>query len=282
MAYTFKLSLIQTTPRPDFASALDEILPFLEQAADQGAQLIATPEYCGGLKTINGKLAPPAAPESSHPVLRALQAFAERRKVWLLVGSIAVERPDEKFFNRGFVIDANGRITGRYDKIHLFDVQLSGSEIYQESASIHPGRKAHLAHTPFGAIGFTICYELRFPGLYRQLSQAGAELLTVPAAFTRTTGRAHWHILNRARAIENGCYVFSPCATGPVPGGGETYGHSLVVDPWGRVVADAGGFPGVATVRVDLHQVADARRRIPSLTHDREYEPPVPLKSAAA
>ncbi len=266
--------MLQTRPQPDFATALDEAMPLARQAVEEGAKFLMLPEYCGGLRSEGAMLAPPTAKEGDHPVLAAFRDFARSREVWILLGSVAVEGPEGKFFNRGFVIDGQGDIRARYNKIHLFDVQLSPSEVYEESARVHPGSRASLVPTDFGLLGFTICYELRFPGLYRELSQAGADFLTVPAAFTKRTGEAHWHVLNRARAIENGCYVLSPCSVGPVPGGGACYGHSLVVDPWGRVAADGGTGPGVVRARVDLGLVADARRRVPSLCHDRPYERP--------
>ena len=273
---------MQTRPQPDFASAIEEAIPLAEQAVEDGAEFLLLPEYCGGLRSEGAMLAPPTATENDHPVLAALREFARSRKIWTLVGSVAVDGPDGKFFNRGFLIDDRGEIRFRYDKIHLFDIELSPSEIYEESARVHPGGSAGLFPTDFGRVGFTICYELRFPGLYRELAQAGADYLVAPAAFTKKTGEAHWHILNRARAIENGCYMLSPCSTGPVPGGGACFGHSLVVDPWGRVIADGGEGPGILRARVDLDLVADARRRIPSLQHDRPYEPPVrEFRSAA-
>ncbi|MDE0110822.1 MAG: carbon-nitrogen hydrolase family protein [Albidovulum sp.] len=282
MKTCFEAGLLQTRPQPDFASAIDEAIALAEQAVEDGAEFLMLPEYCGGLRSEGAMLAPPTATESEHPVLAALREFAHSRKTWILVGSVAIEGPDGKFFNRGFVIDGCGEIRSSYDKIHLFDVELSPSEIYHESARVHPGSRAGLVPTVFGRIGFTICYELRFPGLYRELAQAGADFLVAPAAFTKKTGEMHWHILNRSRAIENGCYVLSPCSTGPVPGGGACFGHSLAVDPWGRVIGDGGIGPGVVRAHVDLNLVADARRRIPSLKHDRAYESPSrEIRSAA-
>ncbi|MFK7943918.1 MAG: nitrilase-related carbon-nitrogen hydrolase, partial [Paracoccaceae bacterium] len=160
----------------------------------------------------------------------------------------------------------------RYDKIHMFDIQLSATQVYEESAMVSPGDSAALHETPWGMLGHTICYDVRFPHLYRDLSQAGAEMLAVPAAFTKATGEMHWHILNRARAIENGAFVIAPCAQGAVPGGGEAYGHSLIIDPMGNVLADGGEKPGVVMARIDLDDVATARAKIPSLSHDRPYQ----------
>jgi deaminated glutathione amidase len=266
-----RLACLQTRPLPDFDAALAEALRLAEAAVDGGAALLALPEYCGGLRTEGPALAPPAAEEAAHPVLAGLREFAAARRVWLLVGSVAVTGPGGRILNRGFVLDDSGAIRSRYDKIHLFDVRLSASEVYEESARVAGGIQAVLAETPFGLIGHSICYDLRFPGLYRALAQAGAEILVVPAAFTRRTGEAHWHVLNRARAIENGAFVVAPCAVGPVAGGGESYGHSLVIDPWGAVLADGGDAPGVVLADGDLDAVAEARRRIPSLEHDRAF-----------
>ena len=274
MGTSLEIACIQTRPMPDFDSALEEMMPLAEDALGAGAELLATPEYCGGVRSEGHRLAPPAAREDSHPVLAALRDFARANRVWILVGSIAVESGSGRILNRGYVLDELGRIRSRYDKIHMFDVELSDSEIYRESATIEPGNAAVITDTPWARVGHTICYDLRFPLLFRDLAQAGAEIITVPSAFTRRTGEAHWHVLNRARAIENGCYVVSPCATGPVPGGGACYGHSLIVDPWGEVVADGGVTPGVLRASIDIGRVADARRRIRSLHHDRSYAVP--------
>lgn len=259
---------------PDFASALDEALPLAETAIQAGADFLFLPEYCGGLKSEGSALVPPSAPEDKHPVLAAFRDFAAEKQVWIMVGSVAVDDADRKIVNRGFVIDDSGAIRSRYDKIHLFDVQISETEVYRESALVGAGAVASLLETPFGLLGHTICYDLRFPQLYRDLSQAGAEIISVPAAFTKRTGEAHWHVLNRARAIENGVYVVSPCAIGEIEGGGASYGHSLVVDPWGEVVADGGTLPGVVQASLDLDKVAATRARIPSLTHDRPFARP--------
>ncbi|HIM71634.1 MAG: 2-oxoglutaramate amidase [Alphaproteobacteria bacterium MarineAlpha9_Bin6] len=272
MARPMNIACLQTRPRPDFESALEEALTLSEKAVGQGAELVALPEYCGGLKTEGAMFAPPAAPEEEHPVLKGLTEFAKAQKVWVIIGSVAVPGLGGKIRNRGFVVDSKGCIQGRYDKIHLFDIELSEAEIYRESALVSGGEKASVLDAPFARIGHTICYDLRFPGLYRNLAQAGAEILVVPAAFTKQTGQAHWHVLNRARAIENGAFVVAPCAIGLVEGGGESYGHSLVVNPWGEVLADGGELPGVVQTTIDLDQVAIARRKIPSLTHDRPYD----------
>ena len=271
MPRPLNIACLQTRPQPDFQSALAEALALADSAVDAGAQLLALPEYCGGLKTEGPAFAPPAAAEDAHPVLLALRDFARNRRVWLVIGSLAVTGPGSKILNRGFLVDDTGRIRSRYDKIHLFDVTLSDGEVYRESALVSGGSVACLAETPFARLGHTICYDLRFPGLYGDLARAGAEILLVPAAFTKRTGEAHWHVLNRARAIETGCFVVSPCAIGKVEGGGESYGHSLIVNPWGEVLADGGLSPGVVNATIDLDEVAEARRKIPSLSHGRSY-----------
>ena len=269
MPRTVDIACLQTRPMPTFQAAIDEAMPLADAAAD--ADIIFLPEYCGGLASEGPVLAPPAAADSGHPFVLAFREFAARRGVWVMLGSVAVEGPGGRIINRGFMLDDKGEVRGRYDKIHLFDVQLSESEVYRESARVSPGDSAVIHDTPFGRIGHTICYDLRFPQLYRTLAQAGADIIACPAAFTRRTGEVHWHILNRARAIENTCFVVSPCAVGPIEGGGESYGHSLVVDPWGEVVADGGTVPGVVRASIDIDQVESVRARIPSLSHDRAY-----------
>jgi predicted amidohydrolase len=274
MPGTLKIACLQTRPMPDFESAIAEALALAEQAAGEGAAFLFLPEYCGGLVTEAGAIRAPAAPEDAHPVVAALAELAARRGVWVQVGSVAVPGPEGRILNRGLTLDDAGRIVARYDKLHMFDIQLSETEVYRESAHVAPGDRACLVDTHWGPVGHTICYDLRFAYLYRALAQAGAGILTCPAAFTRKTGEAHWHVLNRARAIETGSWMISACAHGPVPGGGETYGHSLIVDPWGAVVADAGDGPGVIAAEIDLDRVAEARGRIPALTHDRACPAP--------
>uniref|UniRef100_UPI003B5226B0 carbon-nitrogen hydrolase family protein n=1 Tax=Roseovarius indicus TaxID=540747 RepID=UPI003B5226B0 len=265
------IACLQTRPRPEFRSALDEALPLADTAARAGADILFLPEYCGGLQSEGSALTPPSAPETEHPFLQEMQGFARDRKIWINLGSIAVDGPDGRIINRGFMLDDSGAIRGRYDKINMFDIQLSETEVYRESARVSPGSKAVIHDTPFARIGHTICYDLRFPELFRTLAQAGAEILICPAAFTKKTGEAHWHMLNRARAIETTRFVISACAIGPVPGGGECYGHSLVVSPWGEVISDGGTIPGVVQARIDLDAVAEAEGRVPSLMNDRPF-----------
>lgn len=267
------VACLQTRPQPDFDAALTEALTLACQAVDRGAQFLALPEYCGGLKTEGKAFAPPVTSEAAHPVVAGLREFARENNVEILIGSVAVDSPvaEERFRNRSLMIGRDGEVLARYDKIHLFDVNLSERETYRESAKVSPGDRAVVADTSAGPMGLSICYDLRFPHLYRGLAHAGAEVLAIPAAFAVPTGKAHWHVLNRARAIENGAFVISPCAVGSVPGGGASYGHSLIVEPWGQILADGGDAGGVVLAQIDPEAVAQARGRVPSLTHDREF-----------
>ena len=269
-----RIACLQTRPLATFEEATGEAVRLARDAVEAGAELVCLPEYCGGLKSEAGLFAPPSAPEDRHPVLAALRGFAADTGVWMLIGSVAVDGPGDRLLNRGFVVDDRGEIRARYDKVHLFDVDLSPTRIYRESAVVAPGGDAVVVDTPWGRLGMTICYDLRFPHLYRALAQAGAEILVVPAAFTRVTGEAHWHVLNRARAIENCAVVVAPCAVGAVPGGGAAYGHSLIVSPWGEVLADGGSGVGYVLETVDVGRVAEARGKIPSLRHDRAFRDP--------
>ena len=246
-------------------------MPLAEAAVKAGAEFIFLPEYCGGLASEGAALRPPAAQEKDHPMLGVFQAFARDYKVWVMLGSIAVTAPDAKILNRGYIIDSAGIIQSHYDKIHLFDVQISEQELYRESAHVLPGAAVQMTLASDMQMGHTICYDLRFPKLFRDLAQAGAEAIAVPAAFVKNTGKAHWHVLNRARAIENGCFIIAPCAVGSIPGGGESYGHSLIVDPWGQVLVDGGEDRGFIQATIDLSHPQRVRSKIPSLTHDRAY-----------
>jgi len=271
MVRPLHIACLQTRPMATMASAIDEAMPMAEAAVQAGARMLFLPEYCGGLASDGSRFCPPSAPEDGHPVLAAIREFAQRRNVWVNIGSVAVNGPHSKLINRGFMIDDTGEIAGRYDKIHMFDVTLSEAKTYRESATVQPGNLAVVHETPLGNVGQAICYDLRFPGLFRDLAQAGADILCCPAAFTKVTGEAHWHVLTRARAIENTRFMVSACAVGPVPGGGECYGHSLVVGPWGDVLADGVNLPGVVHAQLDLDQVAAAQGKIPSLEHDRRF-----------
>ena len=243
-------------------------------AIERGAAIVALPEYFSGVALKGGLLHPAAFEEQRHPVLQAFVDLAREKRRWVLLGSLGVLAGDGRILNRGYVLDPGGAIAARYDKIHMFDVELTAGAPLRESGTIAPGDCAVLADTGLCRMGLSICYDLRFPHLYRQLAQAGAEVLAVPAAFTRVTGEAHWHVLNRARAIENGCYVAAPCQYGTLPGGADCFGHSLIIDPWGQVLADGGEGEGIILAEIDPAEVTKARARIPALSHDRDFAPP--------
>ncbi|MCA3552549.1 MAG: carbon-nitrogen hydrolase family protein [Rhodobacter sp.] len=275
-----RAGLVQLTVSDDPAGNLAQTLALVRAAVAGGAGFVLTPECTNALSSDRAHQQDILHPEDGDPTLAALRAEAARADIWLLIGSLGLKTRDDdgRFANRSLLIDPTGAITARYDKIHMFDVTLSESETYRESASYRPGARAVLAETPFGMLGLTVCYDIRFPALYRRLAREGAQIITVPAAFNHITGAAHWEILLRARAIETGCYILAPAQTGfhaEVRGKGRrTHGHSLVIAPWGEVLADAGTDPGVIFAEVDLAEVARARARVPSLSHDRPFDGP--------
>lgn len=246
----------------------------VREAAGAGADLICLPEYFAGLDVRDGILISEPFEEEAHPALALFSGLAEELSVHLLLGSLAVRTPSGGISNRSYLLDSVGRIAARYDKVHLFDVDLDQGESYRESATIVPGDRAVVADLPWGRLGLSVCYDLRFAGLYRSLAHAGAEFLAIPSAFTKTTGEAHWHILVRARAIETGSYVIAACQCGVHAGGAASFGHSLIVDPWGKVLADGGEEPGIITAEIHPDAVASARQMIPALTHDRAFDAP--------
>jgi predicted amidohydrolase len=212
-----------------------------------------------------------ALPESGHPAIAAFGGLAKETGAWLLAGSLSVKRGDRKIANRSYLFDPGGRVVASYDKIHMFDVAIGDGQTYRESATFEPGTEAVIADLPWGRLGLSICYDVRFPHLYRALAKDGADFLAVPAAFTHVTGTAHWHVLLRARAIETGCFVIAPAQCGTHAEGRRTYGHSLIVDPWGEVLADGGEEVGFVTAEIDPAKVDEARRKVPSLSHDRPF-----------
>ena len=273
MATSFTASCLQTRPRPDFDSAIDEGLKLANESLNDNPSIICFPEYCGGLKSRNGRFIPPHAKEKNHPFLNEFKSFAKNNNVWISIGSVAISHTKGKYCNRSILINNHGEIIHRYDKIHLFDIDLGDDENkFLESETVNPGNQSSIAKTPFGIFGFSVCYDLRFAQLYRSLAKQGSEVLMVPSAFTKKTGEAHWHVLNRARAIENGAFVISACASGLIDGGGECYGHSLIIDPWGKVLADGGIGSGVISAKINLGKVKDTRQKIPSLNHDRAFK----------
>lgn len=272
----FRLGCVQVNASDDMAANLDAAEGFARAAARAGAQVIGFPENVAFMAPDGVGVREAARPEADHPALARFKALARELEAWLVVGSLGIAGADNdgRVANRSFVIDATGQVMSSYDKIHMFDVVLSGGESYRESSTFCPGARAVVTDTPFGRLGLTICYDVRFPYLYRALAQAGAELIAVPAAFTRTTGVAHWHTLLRARAIETGAYIFAPAQCGTHPRGRQTYGHSLIVNPWGEVLADGGDEPGFICADIDLARVAQVRAQIPALTHDRDFTGP--------
>ena len=271
MSSPFKAACIQFTAAPEAERNTEKALRLMREAVAAGADLVCFPEFFGGVQADGPRFVPTAFPQGSHPVLSALRRSAVSSRRWLLLGSLGVTLGDGRIANRSYLIDPEGGIAARYDKIHLFDVDLGAGKAYRESATISAGSEAVVAKTPWGQLGLSVCYDLRFPQLYRALAKAGATMLAIPAAFTRLTGKAHWHVLVRARAIENGAYVFAPCQNGTLAGGGECYGHSLIVDPWGEVLADGGEDEGFIIADIDPAKVAEARRRIPALANDRPF-----------
>jgi predicted amidohydrolase len=273
----FKAAMIQMRSGLAPAANVDAAAPLIAEAKAAGADYVQTPEMTNLLAANRQQLLATVVEEKADPSLAAFRDLARKHAIHLHVGSLALRHTHDRAANRGFLIDPQGEIVARYDKIHMFDVDLANGESYRESNNYAPGESAVLADLPWGRLGVTICYDVRFPALYRALAEAGATMLTVPSAFTRQTGEAHWHVLNRARAIENGCFVFAAAQGGKHENGRETYGHSLIVDPWGRVLAEGGTEPGVIMAEIDPAQVATARSRIPSLQHGRRFEVIEPL-----
>ena len=275
MSGAFTAACIQLCSGREIGPNIEAAAALVRRAREQGAELIMTPEVSDMIEPRRGLRVEKAKPEGEHAMLAAFQGLARETGAWLLLGSIVVaEAGDERLRNRSILLAPDGRIAARYDKIHMFDVSLAGGESYRESAAFRPGEEAVLAGLPWGVLGMTVCYDLRFPHLYRALAQAGARFLTVPSAFTVPTGRAHWHVLLRARAIENFCFVFAPAQCGEHAEGRRTYGHSLIVAPWGEILAEGGDEPGVILAEIDPDKAEEARRAVPSLSHDRPFTPP--------
>ena len=278
MSQSFKVACVQNCAVAEVERNIDIAARLTRAAIDRGAAIVCLPEYFSGVALKDGLLHPAAFEEARHPVLQAFADLARECRAWLLLGSLGVLAGDGRIFNRGYLLDPQGAVAARYDKIHMFDVELTEGAPLRESATIAPGDRAVLADTGFCTMGLTICYDLRFPHLYRRLAQAGAEVVAVPAAFTKVTGEAHWHVLNRARAIENGCYVVAPCQHGTLPGGAACFGHSLIVDPWGTVLAQAPDEETVISAELDRAWLEEVRRRLPSLSQRRPeaYRWPAP------
>jgi predicted amidohydrolase len=283
MVRPFKVACVQNCAEREMAPSIAALEPLVRGAVGAGADLVVLPEMAAMFEPDNARLLAKALPEASDPGVAACRRWAAESKRWILVGSLYLrEAGAARVVNRSLLIDSGGAIVARYDKIHLFDVDLDGGESYRESATVQAGDRPVLAPTPWGLMGLSICYDLRFAYLYRALAQAGAQYLAIPAAFTYTTGSAHWHVLVRARAIETGCYVFAANQGGTHAEGKRTWGHSLIVDPWGRVLADGGEAVGFITAEIDPAEVEKARGMVPALRHDREFaKPSLPSLAAA-
>jgi predicted amidohydrolase len=282
MTVPFTAACIQFTAGPDPEPNLRQVAELVRRARDAGADFVMTPEASNLIES-GKRRRDKARREADDPFLAGMRELARELGAWLLLGSLVIDPegeagadPEEqRLANRSFLIDATGAVVAKYDKIHMFDIDLPGGESYRESNAYRPGGQTVVAETPWGRLGMTVCYDVRFPHLYRALAHAGADFLSVPSVFTVPTGRAHWHVLLRARAIENGAFVFAPAQWGEHPSGRKSYGHSLIVDPWGVVLAECADETGIITARIDPATIAEARRTVPSLTHDRAFAPPL-------
>lgn len=283
MTETLRVGCVQLTSTTSIDANVELSSALIREAHAAGAQFITMPEVVNLCQLRGDKAVAAANPEDSEPSLQAYRGLAADLGVWILVGSIAVKLPDDdRLANRSYLIDDRGGIVARYDKIHMFDVNLANGETFRESRNYRPGSEAVVAATPWGVLGMTICYDVRFPYLYRMLAHAGARMLSVPSAFMRRTGQAHWHTLLQSRAIETACFVIAPAQCGDHEDGRKTYGHSLILSPWGEVLADGGEAPGVVTADLDFAAVDKARSMIPALEHDRDIAPPAPVTPDAA
>jgi len=284
---TFRAACIQLRSTTSVSENLETVERLVREAVARGAEYVQTPEMTNVVNRDRKALAASIFPESSDPSVKRLSALAGELGIVLHIGSLALKAADGRIANRALLFGRGGHVMARYDKIHLFDVDLPGGESWRESAVYHPGDRAVVADLPWLRLGVSICYDIRFPQLYRALAHAGAAALTAPAAFTRQTGEAHWHVLQRARAIENGAFVISAAQAGLHADGRETYGHSVIVAPWGEVLAEAGGQgPEIITAEIDPELSLQARQRIPVLKNERQFAHPealgsVPLRSAS-
>jgi deaminated glutathione amidase len=268
----FRVGLVQMCSGRDVEKNVADASALIAEAARQGAQYVQTPEVTTLIEMERERLFVAVRPEEGNPVVARFGALARELNIWLHIGSMAILLGNGKVANRSFLFTPDGFLEARFDKIHMFDVELPGGERYRESRNYQSGGSAVLADLPWGTLGLTVCYDLRFPHLYRALAQAGADFVAIPSAFTRKTGEAHWEVLLRARAIENGCFVLAAAQAGKHESGRETYGHSMIVSPWGEIVAAAGVHPTVIVADIKSSEVQEARMRIPSLQHDRPFQ----------
>lgn len=266
-----RIALLQMTSGIDPAANAESIVGAVGAAAMGGASMLFTPEMSGLLDRDRARATPHIVPEEANPVLAAVREAAAKAGVWVALGSLAVAREDGRWANRSFLVDGSGEVVARYDKIHMFDVDLATGESWRESAAYAPGEQVVVAETPIGRLGLAICYDLRFPALFEALGRAKCDVIAIPAAFTVPTGAAHWHVMQRARAIEASAYVVAAAQCGRHADGRETYGHSLVVDPWGEVLLDMGGEgAGLSFAELDPNRIAEVRAQLPSLANKRE------------
>ena len=278
---TFKVAMIQMRSGLKPALNIDDAVRLISEAKSAGADYVLTPEMTNILAAKREQLFDVIVDEEADPSLATLRELARQLGIHIHIGSLAIRLSADRAANRSFLVDPRGNIAARYDKIHMFDVDLADGESYRESRNYRPGELAVLADLPWGRLGLTICYDLRFPALYRALAEAGATMLAIPSAFTKQTGEAHWHVLLRSRAIENGSFVFAAAQGGKHENGRDTYGHSLIVDPWGRIIAEGGTESGVVMAEINPAEVANARARIPSLQHGRRFEIVEPMAEPA-
>lgn len=272
-ANKFKTACIQVNVGDDVEANIRHVSGFVREAAGKGADFITLPENVAMMPKDARELFAKSFHEKEHPAFAAFKNLAKELGKWLLIGSLAIRTEgQDKLVNRSYLIDPDGKVAEHYDKIHLYDVELGNGEVYRESQSYMSGKNMKKAKLPWGTLGMTICYDVRFPHLYRGLAKAGADFITVPAAFVKFTGRDHWHTLLRARAIENGCFIIAPALTGKHPSGRETFGHSQIIDPWGHILAEAKEEEAIIYADIDRARVDEVRKTMPSLIHDREFD----------
>ena len=273
MSGALRLACVQLCTGNDVGRNIADAEALVREAAGAGADLVSLPECAALIEPDRAAFRRKVVPEEDHPALAAFVSLARELRIWMHVGSLAVRRADDGIANRTYLIDPGGDVVARYDKIHMFDVDLANGESFRESDSYRPGSRAVFADLPWGRLGLTICYDVRFPALYGHLARCGALFIAVPSAFTRPTGRAHWEVLLRARAIETGSWIFAAAQCGSHGGGRESHGHSLIVDPWGEVLADGGEEVGIVLADIDPARAAKAREAIPALANAREFAP---------
>lgn len=271
MTTSFRAACLQMNSGSDLAANLAQLKQMVTEAAGNGAQFVLSPEYCLMMDGSGRVMRDGALPADGGTTLAELRQLAVQNNIWFLAGSLTLKTDEERIVNRSYLISADGTVVATYDKIHMFDVTLPDGKVIRESSAYRPGEQAVIAATPWGRLGMTICYDVRFPHLYRALAQQGAQFLSVPSSFQRQTGKVHWHTLLKSRAIENAAYVFAPAMCGDHPGNRQTYGHALIVDPWGEVLADADEEPGIIYADIDPARVVKIRGMMPSLQHDRPY-----------